>query len=263
MARRTLHDLNKQYAAGEKITMLTAYEASFARVLDAAGIDTLLVGDSLGMVVQGHDATLSVQLDDIARHVQYVVRGTQRAFIVADLPFGAYQESPQQAFRSSAVLMAAGAQMVKLEGGALMADTVRFLVERGIPVCAHIGLIPQSVHALGGFRVQGRDAAGAKRLLDDAQILAEAGANIVLMEAMPAALAKSVTAAIKVPTIGIGAGPDCSGQVLVMHDMLGVSGYQPKFARDFMAGTGTVAAAVNAYITAVKSGSFPGPENCY
>lgn len=263
MARLTLKDLSKLHVEGSKITMLTAYEASFARVLDAAGVETLLVGDSLGMVVQGRDSTLAVSLEHIAYHLESVVRGTQRAFVLADLPFGAYQESREQALRSSARLMAAGAQMVKLEGGAFMAETVSFLAERGVPVCAHIGLVPQSVHALGGFRVQGRDPQGAQRIIDDAKALAAAGASIVLMEAIPAAVAKTVTESIAVPTIGIGAGPHCSGQVLVMHDMLGVSGYQPKFARNFMEGAGSVSAAIAAYVKAVKEGSFPGPENCY
>ncbi|MBK8064853.1 MAG: 3-methyl-2-oxobutanoate hydroxymethyltransferase [Betaproteobacteria bacterium] len=263
MPRLTLRDLSKLHAEKSKITMLTAYEASFARVMDAAGVETLLVGDSLGMVVHGRDSTLAVTLENIAYHTESVVRGAQRAFILADLPFGAYQESPQQALRSSARLMAAGAQMVKLEGGAYMAGTVAFLAERGVPVCAHIGLVPQSVHALGGFRVQGRDPQGAQRIIDDAKALAAAGASIVLMEGIPAAVAGAVTASITVPTIGIGAGPDCSGQVLVMHDMLGVPVYPPKFARNFMDGAGSVSAAIAAYIKAVKDGSFPGPENCY
>jgi 3-methyl-2-oxobutanoate hydroxymethyltransferase len=263
MARLTLRDLSKLHAEGSKITMLTAYEASFARVMDAAGVEMLLVGDSLGMVVQGRDSTLGVTLEHIAYHLEAVVRGTQRAFIVADLPFGTYQESPQQALRSSVRLMAAGAQMVKPEGGALMAETAGFLAERGVPVCAHIGLVPQSVHALGGFRVQGRDAEGARRIVEDAKALAAAGASIVLMEGIPPAVAKLVTASISVPTIGIGAGPDCSGQILIMHDMLGVSERAPKFSRDFMKGAGSVTAAAASYVKAVKDGSFPGPEHCY
>ncbi|TAK44895.1 MAG: 3-methyl-2-oxobutanoate hydroxymethyltransferase [Betaproteobacteria bacterium] len=263
MARLTLRDLARLHQAGEKITMLTAYDASFARVLDAAGVETLLVGDSLGMVVQGRDSTLAVTLDEVAYHVTCVARGAQRAFLIGDLPFGSYQGGPQQAFASAARLMAAGAQMVKLEGGALMAETVQFLAARGVPVCGHIGLVPQSVHALGGFRVQGRDAAGAARLLEDAKALAAAGASMIVLEAIPAALAQSVTAAVDVPTIGIGAGTHCSGQVLVLHDMLGVSGYEPRFARNFLAGAASVAAAARNYVAAVKDGSFPGPEHCY
>ena len=243
--------------------MLTAYDASFARVLDAAGVETLLVGDSLGMVVQGRDSTLAVTVDDAAYHVECVVRGAQHAFILGDLPFGSYQESAQQAMRSSARLMAAGAQMVKLEGGSAMAETVRFLTERGVPVCGHVGLVPQSVHALGGFRVQGRDEAGSRRIAADAKALADAGASMVVLEAIPAALASEITAALAIPTIGIGAGPGCSGQVLVMHDMLGVSGYEPKFARNFLHGSQGVAAAAASYVAAIKDGSFPGPENCY
>jgi 3-methyl-2-oxobutanoate hydroxymethyltransferase len=263
MSRLTLRDVMRLHAGGSKITMLTAYDASFARVLDAAGVETLLVGDSLGMVVQGRDSTLAVTLDDTAYHIECVVRGAQRAFVLGDLPFGSYQEGAQQAMRSSARLMAAGAQMVKLEGGAAMAETVRFLTERGVPVCGHVGLVPQSVHALGGFRVQGRDEAGARRILADAKALAEAGASMVVLEAIPAALASAITAALAIPTIGIGAGPGCSGQVLVMHDMLGVSGYEPKFARNFLQDSQGVAAAAAGYVAAVKDGSFPGPENCY
>ena len=250
-------------ATGRRISIVTCYDASFARVLDAAGVETLLVGDSLGMVVQGRDSTLAVTLADIAYHLECVARGVQRAFLIGDLPFGTYQAGPQQAFASSVRLMAAGAQMVKLEGGVLMAETVQFLAERGIPVCGHVGLVPQSVHALGGFRVQAKDEAGAARLLADAKALASAGASMIVLEAIPAALAKDVTAAVNVPTIGIGAGPHCSGQVLVLHDMLGVSGYEPRFARNFMAGAHSVAAAIQNYVAAVKDGSFPGPEHCY
>ncbi len=263
MARLTLRDIARLHADREKITMLTAYDASFARVLDEAGIETILIGDSLGMVIQGRDSTLAVSIEDTAYHIECVVRGAQRAFIIGDLPFGSYQESPEQAFRSSARLMAAGAQMVKLEGGATMAATVRFLVERGIPVCGHVGLVPQFVNVLGGFRVQGRDDAGAKRIVADAEALAEAGASMVVLEAMPAPVAKEVTGALQVPTIGIGAGPECSGQVLVLHDLLGVSGRKPKFARNFLQGADGVAAAVVNYVAAVKDGTFPGPENIY
>ena len=263
MARLTLRDIARLHAEGSKITMLTAYDAGFAGVMDGAGIETLLVGDSLGMVVQGRDSTLGVSVEDIAYHIGCVVRGAGRAFILGDLPFGSYQEDARQAMRSSARLMAAGAQMVKLEGGAAMADTVRFLTERGVPVCGHVGLVPQSVHALGGYRVQGRDEAGARRILDDATALAQAGASMVVLEAIPAAVAKDITAAIGVPTIGIGAGPHCSGQVLVMHDLLGVSGRAPKFARNFLDGANGVADAVARYVAAVKDGSFPGPANSY
>jgi 3-methyl-2-oxobutanoate hydroxymethyltransferase len=263
MARLTLRDISRLYADGSKITMLTAYDSSFARVVDGCGVETILIGDSMGMVVQGRDSTLSVSVEHTVYHIECVVRGAQRAFILGDLPFGSYQESIPQAMRNAARLMAAGAQMVKLEGGATMAETVRFLTERGVPVCGHVGLVPQSVHALGGFRVQGRDEAGAKRIVDDAHALAEAGASMIVLEAIPAAVAKEITSSVGVPTIGIGAGPDCSGQVLVLHDLLGVSGRPPKFARNFMQGAGSIPAAIEAYVAAVKDGSFPAVENTY
>ncbi len=198
--------------------MLTCYDASFAALCDAAGVEILLVGDSLGMVVQGHDSTLPVTLEDMEYHVRMVARGSQKALIVADLPFASYQLSPQQAYSNAARLMVAGAQMVKLEGGQVMADTVRFLVERGIPVCGHVGLTPQSVHQLGGYRVQ-RDT---ERLLADARAIEQAGAAMLVLEAVPATLGRQLTEALSIPTIGIGAGKDCSGQVLVLHDMLDI-----------------------------------------
>jgi 3-methyl-2-oxobutanoate hydroxymethyltransferase len=261
--RLTLTDLARMQAAGERLVMLTCYEAAYARVCDAAGVDILLIGDSLGMVVQGRDSTLAVTLQDIAYHTACVARGSTRGFVIADMPFGSYQEGPEQAFRNAAALMAAGAQMVKIEGGAPMVETVRFLVERGVPVCAHVGLTPQSVHQLGGFRVQGRGAAG-DRLLDDCLALEASGAAMVVLEAIPASLAERVTAALKMPTIGIGASAKCSGQVLVMHDMLDVpAGRKAKFVRNFMAGATGIEDAIRRYVTAVKDGSFPGPEHCY
>ena len=263
MARLTLRDIARLHADGSKITMLTAYDSSFARVVDNCGVETILIGDSMGMVIQGRDSTLAVSVEQTVYHIECVVRGAQRAFILGDLPFGSYQESIPQAMHNAARLMAAGAQMVKLEGGATMADTVRFLTERGVPVCGHVGLVPQSVHALGGFRVQGRDEAGAKRIIDDALALAGAGASMIVLEAIPASIAKEITSTVGVPTIGIGAGPDCSGQVLVLHDLLGVSGRPPKFARNFMQGAGSIAAAIEAYVAAVKEGSFPAVENTY
>ncbi len=259
----TVHSLIKQAAAGEKIAMLTCYDASFAQLMDEAGVDMLLVGDSLGMVIQGQNSTLPVSLDDMLYHTRLVARGAQRAMVVADLPFGAYQQSPQQAFAASAALMAAGAQMVKLEGGAYMAPTVAFLVERGIPVCAHIGFTPQSVNTLG-VRVQGRGEEGAERLLQDALALQAAGASLILMEMVPAALAEQVTQQLSVPTIGIGAGVGCSGQVLVVYDMLGIyPGKKARFVRDFMVDTGAIPAAIAAYVTAVKDGSFPAAEHSF
>jgi 3-methyl-2-oxobutanoate hydroxymethyltransferase len=261
--RLTLTDLARMQAAGERLVMLTCYEAAYARVCDAAGVDVLLIGDSLGMVVQGRDSTLAVSLADVAYHTACVARGSARGFVIADMPFGSYQEGPEQAFRNAAALMAAGAQMVKIEGGAPMVETVRFLVERGVPVCAHVGLTPQSVHQLGGFRVQGRGAAG-DRLLEDCLALEAAGAAMVVLEAIPASLAERVTAALKMPTIGIGASAKCSGQVLVMHDMLDVpAGRKAKFVRNFMAGATGIEDAFRRYVAAVKDGSFPGPEHCY
>jgi 3-methyl-2-oxobutanoate hydroxymethyltransferase len=262
--RLTLHDLARMRATGDKIAMLTCYEASFAQACEASAVDCLLIGDSLGMVVQGHDSTLPVTLADMAYHTRAVARGCQRPLIVTDMPFGSFQESPQQAFRNGALLMAAGAQMLKIEGGVEMAETTRFLCARGIPVCAHIGLTPQSVHQLGGYRVQGKDESGAARLLADALAHQDAGAALILIEAVPAALAAQVSARLSVPTIGIGAGPDCSGQVLVLHDMLAVTaGKKARFVRNFMAGQTSIADAIAAYVAAVKDGSFPAPEHCY
>lgn len=254
----TLHRLRAMHAAGEKIAMLTCYDASFARLQDDAGVDVMLVGDSLGMVLQGYDSTVPVSLDEMAYHTQCVARGNRNAWIVGDLPYGSYHESTEQAMRSATRLMRSGAHMVKLEGGGWTAETVRFLVERGTSVCAHLGLTPQSVHALGGYRVQGRDEKAAERLLRHARELAEAGASMLVIEMVPSALASEVTAALPVPVIGIGAGALCSGQVLVLHDMLGITrGKLPRFVRDFMSDGGSAEAALRLYVKAVKDGSFP------
>ncbi len=254
----TLHRLREMHATGEKITMLTCYDASFARLMDDAGVDCFLVGDSLGMVVQGHGTTVPVTLDDMAYHVACVARGNRSAWLVGDLPHGSYHASSAQAMASAVTLMQAGAQMVKLEGGGWTAPTVQFLTERGIPVCGHLGLTPQSVHALGGWRIQGRDESSAATLLRHARELQDAGAAMLVLELVPAALATQVTQALDIPVIGIGAGPGCSGQVLVTHDMLGLSPGKPaRFVRNFMDGAGTVQAAVQAYVRAVKSGQFP------
>jgi 3-methyl-2-oxobutanoate hydroxymethyltransferase len=262
--RVTIPKLQERARAGEKLAMLTCYDASFAATSEAAGVDILLVGDSLGMVIQGHDSTLPVTMDETEYHVRAVARGSQNAFIVADMPFGSYQESREQAFRNAARLVAAGAQMVKLEGGATMVETTRFLVERGVPVCAHIGLTPQSVNTLGGYRVQGKSDDAATRLVADAKALEAAGAAIVLMEAMPAATAKRVTDALAVPTIGIGAGVDVGGQVLVVYDMLDIyPGRKARFVKNFMAGQPSVKAAIEAYVKEVKAKTFPGPEHCF
>ena len=259
-----LTDLRKMTAAGEKIAVLTCYDASFAALLDSAGVEVLLVGDSLGMVVQGEKTTLPVSMDDMIYHTRCVTRGTANALIVADLPFGSYQQSPQQAFANAALLMAAGAHMVKLEGGAVMVETTAFLVERGIPVCAHLGLTPQSVHQLGGYRVQGKTDHAAQKLLEDALALQHAGAAMLVLEAIPAALAKQITTHLTIPTIGIGAGVDCSGQVLVLYDLLGIyPGKPPKFSKDFLAGAGSAREAVEGYVRAVKNGEFPGLEHSF
>src|SRR4051812_23646677 len=262
MSRVNLPKLQRLRADGMKIPVLTCYDASFAALLENAGVEALLVGDSLGNVVQGHDSTLPVSIDDMVYHTACTVRGSHTAFIVADLPFGSYQESPEQAYRSSARLMAAGAHMVKLEGGSEFAATVRFLVRRGIPVCGHLGLTPQSVHQLGGYRVQGRGAEAEELLLSDAHALEEAGAEMLVLEAIPAKLAARVTSETGLITIGIGAGRDCSGQVLVTYDMLDVfPGKKARFVRNFMSGASSVGNAVERYVKAVRDGTFPGDEH--
>jgi 3-methyl-2-oxobutanoate hydroxymethyltransferase len=257
----TLHRLREMQARGEKIAMLTCYDATFAHLLDEAGVDALLVGDSLGMVLQGQPSTVPVTLDEMAYHTRCVARGNRSAWLIADLPFGSYQASPEQATRSAVTLMQAGAQMVKLEGGGWTTDTVRRLTERGIPVCAHLGLTPQSVHALGGYRVQGREEAEAALLRRHARELHEAGAAMLVLELVPQALARQVGEDNpELISIGIGAGPHCSGQVLVLHDMLGLTpGRRPRFVHDFMAGAATPQAAVRRYVEDVKAGRFPDP----
>ncbi|MFT3856416.1 MAG: 3-methyl-2-oxobutanoate hydroxymethyltransferase [Aquabacterium sp.] len=255
----TLHRLREMHAAGEKITMLTAYDATFARIVDEAGVDCILVGDSLGMLVQGHSSTIPVSLDDVVYHTRCVVRGNRSAWVVGDLPFGSYQDSREQAMRSSIALMQAGAHMVKLEGGGWTPETVHFLTERGVPVCAHLGLTPQSVHALGGYRIQGRDEAGAETLRRHARELAQAGSAMMVLELMPSAVARQVQEDNPgMMTIGIGAGSATAGQVLVLHDMLNFTrGKLPRFVRNFMAEGGSVDDAVRRYVAAVKDGSFP------
>lgn len=260
----TLFELGKMRAEGRKIVMLTGYDASFAALLERCGVDVILVGDSLGNVLQGQKTTLPVTMEQMAYHTECVARGSSRPLIVTDMPFGSYAESPSQAMRNAARLMAAGAHMVKLEGGAFMADTTRFLVERGIPVCSHIGLTPQYVNTFGGYRVQGKSEDDAARIRADARALADAGASMVLMECVPAALAGAITAELPVPTIGIGAGPEVSGQVLVIYDMLGVyPGKKARFVKNFMPEAGSIAGAVKAYVHAVKNGSFPAAEHCF
>ncbi|MEA3395426.1 MAG: 3-methyl-2-oxobutanoate hydroxymethyltransferase [Pseudomonadota bacterium] len=259
----SLPRLLEMHTRGEKITMLTAYDATFAAVADAAGVETILVGDSLGMVCQGLSSTVGVTLETMRYHVESVTRGVRRvqgtAWIIGDLPYGSYHESKEQALRSAAVLMQAGAHMVKLEGGGWTADTVRFLVERGIPVCAHLGLTPQTVHALGGYRVQGKTEESAATLKRHALELQDAGATLLVLEMVPAALSAELTKALPhCATIGIGAGVDTAGQVLVLHDMLGMNlGKMPKFVHNFMADAGSVRGAMEAYVKAVKESRFP------
>jgi 3-methyl-2-oxobutanoate hydroxymethyltransferase len=260
----TVPDLAQSKAEGRKLVMLTAYDAGFARTLDANGTDLLLVGDSLGMVVQGGDSTLPVTVADIAYHTRCVARATTRALVIADLPFQA-DATPERALDAATALLQAGAGMVKLEGAGHKLETIRFLVEREIPVCGHLGLTPQSVLRFGGFKVQGREQVAAQKLLADAGAVAEAGAALLVLECVPSPLAAQITATIAIPTIGIGAGPHCDGQVLVLHDMLGLdSGHRrPRFVKDFLAEGGSVAGAVRAYADAVRSGAFPDAEHSY
>ena len=245
------------HTAGEKIAVLTCYDATFARVLDAAAVDALLVGDSLGNVLQGRASTLAVSMQAMSYHTACVARGNRAAWIIADMPFGSYQDSGS-AMRNAVELMKKGAHMVKIEGGGWTAPIVRFLVDRGVPVCAHLGFTPQSVYALGGYRVQGREEAAARTLHCHAEELAAAGAAMLVLEMVPAAFARELTKALAIPTIGIGAGAGCSGQVLVLHDMLGLfDGEPPRFVRNFLGGGASIEQAVKSYVSEVKAGRFP------
>ena len=259
----TLTTLTKMKRAREKFTVLTAYDASFAALLEAAGVDVILVGDSLGMVIQGQHTTVPVTLEDMIYHTRAVARGCQTALLMADMPFASYA-TVDQAVRSAARLMQeGGAHLVKLEGGGYLAETVRQLSRNGIPVCAHLGLLPQSVHKLGGYKVQGREEAAARQILDEALALQEAGADVALVECIPAELTARLTEALDIPLIGIGAGPSCDAQVLVCYDMLGITpGRRPKFSKNFLTGCDSLQAAVATYVRAVKSGEFPGPDHC-
>jgi 3-methyl-2-oxobutanoate hydroxymethyltransferase len=262
--RMTLHTLQKMAQEGNKIAVLTCYDASFATLLENSGVEILLIGDSLGMVLQGEESTLPVSMDHMVYHTRCVARGSKRAFIVADMPFGSFQIGPGPTFANAARLMAAGAHMVKLEGGAEMADTVSFLTKRGIPVCGHIGLTPQSVHQLGGYRVQGKTDEAQAQLILDAKVLEQAGAGLLVLEAIPSGLAATVTSEISIPTIGIGAGPDCSGQVLVLYDMLEIyPGKKGKFVKNFLRNAGTIEKAIETFVREVKAKSFPGPEHSF
>ena len=262
--RITLSTLQKMAQEGSRIAMLTCYDASFAAVLEEAGVDSLLIGDSLGNVLQGHESTLPVTLRDIVYHTECVARGSKRAFIVGDMPFGSFQVSPEETLRNAAQIMAAGAHMVKIEGGRPMLETIEFLTDRGIPVCGHLGLTPQSVHQIGGYKVQGKGETESQRLLRESKQLEQSGAGMIVLEAIPAVLARDVTAALTIPTIGIGAGVDCSGQVLVLHDMLDVyPGKKAKFVKDYMRPTGSIQGAVELYVKEVKARTFPGPEHSF
>jgi 3-methyl-2-oxobutanoate hydroxymethyltransferase len=262
--RYTLEHFRGLRERGEKIVMLTCYDASFAALCENAGVEILLVGDSLGNVIQGRDTTLAVTLEETIYHTACVARGSKQALIVADMPFGSFQESPQQAFANAAKLLAAGAQMVKIEGGRPMLETTRFLVDRGIPVCGHLGLTPQSVNVFGGFKVQGRTEDGAARLLDDAASAEQSGAAMVVLEAIPANLAAEVTRALHIATIGIGANVECSGQVLVLYDILDIfPGHKARFVKNFMHGANSVQHAIERYVKAVKDKSFPAAEHTF
>jgi 3-methyl-2-oxobutanoate hydroxymethyltransferase len=256
--------LRKMKGDGAPIACLTAYDASFAALVDAAGTDLVLVGDSLGMVIQGHDTTVPVTVADIIYHTRNVARGLRRAFLVSDMPFMSYT-TPEQALRNAVQLMQnGGAMMIKLEGGEGQVEIVEHLARHDIPVCAHLGLKPQSVHKIGGFRVQGREPKAAKRMVDSARRLQDAGADIVLLECVPNEVGKAVTRALEVPVIGIGAGPDVDGQILVLYDILDITqGRKPRFVRNFMADLDAPLAALSAYVQAVKDRTYPAPEHCF
>ena len=257
----TISKLLTMRAEDEKITMLTAYDSTMSALLNRCGVETILIGDSLGNVIQGHSSTTPVTVEQVAYHTECVARANSHAFIIADLPFASYGD-PVQALDSAAELMRAGADMVKLEGGDWQIDIIQYLVERSVPVCAHLGLLPQSVHLLGGYKVQGKSKDAASLMLEQAIACEQAGAQMIVLEAIPSSLGRLITESLSIPTIGIGAGADCSGQVLVLQDMLGISpGKPPKFVKNFLDGHASIEAAVKAYVREVKSGKFPGPEH--
>ena len=256
----TLQQIKQQ---GEKFACLTAYDACFASIFSEAGVEVLLVGDSLGMVLQGHDSTLPVTMEDMIYHTQCVKRGNKGALVMSDLPFMSYS-SETQTLENAAALMRAGAHMVKLEGGAWIANTTKLLAERGIPVCAHMGLTPQSVNRIGGFHVQGRDTDQAQLIIEEAHLLQDAGANILLLECVPKSLAKTITDILEIPVIGIGAGPETTGQIMVLHDVLGVSPITPKFVKNFLIESSNgIPGAIEAYVKAVKTKVFPAHEHSF
>lgn len=264
MSHATLTRLRRMKQDGEKIALLTAYDASFARVLQAAGVDVILVGDSLGNVIQGEDSTLPVTVDHMIYHTRAVRRGADKSFIITDMPFMSYSTPEQALEHAGQIMKCGGAHMVKLEGGEHVVETIRVLNQFGIPVCAHLGLTPQSVNKLGGYRVQGRDEASAQTILADAKRLEDAGADMLVLECVPTELAATITASLSIPVIGIGAGPQCDGQVLVLYDMLGLIGeHRPKFVRDFLQQHDSIFGAVQAFVAAVKDGSFPDAEHSF
>ncbi len=263
MAKITTSTLIKMKQNGEKISTITAYDASFAKLFDQAGIHAILIGDSLGMVLQGENDTLPVTIEHMAYHTKSVANGVENTLIIGDMPFMSYATT-EQAYVNATKLMQAGASMVKMEGGAWLVDTIKCLVERGIPVCAHLGLTPQSVNVFGGFKVQGRDADKANEMIEHAKQLEAAGAQLLVLECIPTSLGKAISDAISIPTIGIGAGKDTDGQILVMHDALGISySYMPKFSRNFLIDTGDIKKAVELYISEVSNGNFPGSEHIF
>ncbi|MEK0159558.1 3-methyl-2-oxobutanoate hydroxymethyltransferase [Pseudoalteromonas piscicida] len=261
MAKISVSTLAKMKREGTKITALTAYDASFAKLFHDNGVDVILVGDSLGMVLQGGEDTLAVTTDDIAYHTRCVRAGSKALFVIADMPFMSYSD-PQSACQNAATLMRSGANMVKLEGGEWLYDSIALLTQQGIPVCGHLGLTPQSVHVFGGFKIQGREEVQAQKMIADAQALERAGAQMIVIECVPSALAKRITDAVTIPVIGIGAGKETDGQILVMHDLVGISaGYIPKFSKNFLLETGNMQDAVKKFCADVQSGDFPGPEH--
>lgn len=261
MAKITVSTLAKMKREGTKITSLTAYDASFAKLFYDHGVDVILVGDSLGMVLQGGDDTLAVSTNDVAYHTRCVRAGSRELFVIADMPFMSYP-NPEKACENAAQLMRSGANMVKLEGGEWLHDSIKALTQQGIPVCGHLGLTPQSVHVFGGFKIQGRDSAQAQKMINDAKALEQAGAQLLVIECVPSALAKQITDAVSIPVIGIGAGKETDGQILVMHDLVGISaGYIPKFSKNFLAETGNMPDAVKKFCDDVKSGAFPAAEH--
>jgi len=262
MKTTTVSSLSAMKANGEKFAVITAYDFTFSKLIEEAAIEVVLVGDSLGNVIQGRDSTIPVTVDEMAYHTEAVKRGNNRALLVTDMPFMSYA-TEAQALDNAAVLMQAGAQMVKLEGGEWLADTVHLLSERGIPVCGHVGLTPQSVHKLGGYKVQGKEEQAAAQMIADAKALESAGAELIVVECVPSSLGRELSEVLDIPVIGIGAGPDTDAQVLVLQDMLGISQRLPRFSKNFLDENSSIAEAITAYGNAVRDGSFPAPEHCF